>query len=118
MSDADANTVAYGAQLTELLRAGVCGLTSALLLSRRRENTVTVVAKHMPGDYDIEYTSPWAGANVLPSVFHPNISDEGDSESSRMADEAHNRWERETWPELRRLAAEVPEAGIHFQSMY
>ena len=47
-------------------RAGVIGLTSALLLSRDPENVVTVVAKYMPGDYDIEYTSPWAGANVLP----------------------------------------------------
>lgn len=42
------------------------GLTCALLLAKNKENTVTVVAKHMPGDYDIEYTSPWAGANVLP----------------------------------------------------
>ena len=51
---------------TDRSRAGVIGLTSALLLSRDPENVVTVVAKHMPGDYDIEYTSPWAGANVLP----------------------------------------------------
>jgi len=35
---------------------------------------------------------------------------------SRMAVEESNRWERRTWPELQRLAAEVPEAGIHFQS--
>lgn len=47
-------------------RAGVSGLTSALLLSRNKANKITVVAKHMPGDYDIEYASPWAGANVLP----------------------------------------------------
>lgn len=51
---------------TNRSRAGVIGLTSALLLSRDPENAVTVVAKHMPGDYDIDYTSPWAGANVLP----------------------------------------------------
>lgn len=51
---------------TDRSRAGVIGLTSALLLSRDPENVVTVVAKYMPGDYDIEYTSPWAGANVLP----------------------------------------------------
>jgi len=25
-------------------------------------------------------------------------------------------WEKDTWPELARLAKEVPEAGIHFQS--
>jgi D-amino-acid oxidase len=46
----------------------VSGLTSAYLLSKDKANTITVVAKHMPGDYDIEYASPWAGANVLPYV--------------------------------------------------
>ncbi|KAK8090720.1 hypothetical protein PG994_000225 [Apiospora phragmitis] len=76
--------------------AGVSGLTSAYLLSKNGANTITVVAKHMPGDYDIEYASPWAGANVLP-----------------MATKASSRWERQTWPELKRLAEEVPEAGIH-----
>lgn len=49
-----------------VIRAGVVGLTSALLLARDKDNVITVVAKHMPGDYDIQYTSPWAGANVLP----------------------------------------------------
>jgi glycine/D-amino acid oxidase-like deaminating enzyme len=44
----------------------VVGLTSALLLAQEKGNNVTVVAKHMPGDYDIQYTSPWAGANYLP----------------------------------------------------
>lgn len=33
-----------------------------------------------------------------------------------MAIEKDSRWERRTWPELKRLAEEVPEAGIHFQS--
>jgi glycine/D-amino acid oxidase-like deaminating enzyme len=49
-------------------RAGVSGLTTALLLSRNPAHKVTVLAKHMPGDYDIEYASPWAGANYLPYV--------------------------------------------------
>lgn len=47
-------------------RAGVSGLTTAYLLSQNASNSITVVAKHMPGDYDIEYCSPWAGANYLP----------------------------------------------------
>ncbi len=47
-------------------RAGVVGLTTALLLSRSPKYSITIVAKHMPGDYDIEYASPWAGANYLP----------------------------------------------------
>ncbi|ROV99484.1 hypothetical protein VMCG_06302 [Cytospora schulzeri] len=79
--------------------AGVVGLTTALLLAKEGGNEVTVVAKHMPGDYDIQYTSPWAGANYLP-----------------MSTQENSRWERRTWPELKRLAVEVPEAGIHLQS--
>ena len=46
--------------------AGVAGLTTALLLSKRPHYHITVAAKHMPGDYDIEYASPWAGADYLP----------------------------------------------------
>ncbi|KAK3988468.1 hypothetical protein QBC44DRAFT_329097 [Cladorrhinum sp. PSN332] len=82
-----------------VLGAGVSGLTCALQLAKQGGNQITVVAKHMPGDYDIEYTSPWAGANVLP-----------------MALDRDSRWERRTWPELRRLVKEVPEAGLHIQT--
>ena len=46
--------------------AGVSGLTTALLLSNDARYNITIVAKHMPGDYDIEYASPWAGANFQP----------------------------------------------------
>ena len=47
------------------------GLSAAVLLSKDRRYEVTVVAKHMPGDYDIEYASPWAGANYLPYESFP-----------------------------------------------
>lgn len=50
------------------ISAGVAGLTTTFLLSRNPAYRVTVAAKHMPGDYDIEYASPWAGANYLPFV--------------------------------------------------
>lgn len=33
----------------------------------------------------------------------------------RVSNTAGNRWEKNTWPELARLAKDVPEAGIHFQ---
>ena len=46
--------------------AGVSGLTTALLLAKNGNHNITIIAKHMPGDYDIEYASPWAGANYLP----------------------------------------------------
>lgn len=77
------------------------GLSSALLLARHPKYHITVVAEHMPGDYDIKYASCWAGANVLP-VSAPGTD--------------FNLFERDTWPELERLAKDVPEAGIHFQS--
>jgi D-amino-acid oxidase len=49
--------------------AGVAGLTTSLQLAKKHKDAaITIVAKHMPGDYDIEYASPWAGANVLPHV--------------------------------------------------
>ncbi|PYH42810.1 FAD-dependent oxidoreductase [Aspergillus saccharolyticus JOP 1030-1] len=83
-----------------VLGAGVSGLTTAYLLSKDRSNSITVLAKHMPGDYDIEYASPWAGANYLPV-------------GKRGSD--HEKWERNTWPALKELTEKHPEAGIHFQ---
>ena len=35
---------------------------------------------------------------------------------ARMATKEKSQYERRTWPELKRLCEEVPEAGIHFQS--
>ena len=48
--------------------AGVSGLTTALSLAKNGGHNVTILAKHMPGDYDIEYASPWAGADWVPYV--------------------------------------------------
>ncbi|KAL8726598.1 MAG: hypothetical protein Q9166_006633 [cf. Caloplaca sp. 2 TL-2023] len=83
-----------------IVGAGVAGLTTALLLTRESKYQITVAAKHMPGDYDIEYASPWAGANYWP------ISEAGTEAAE---------WDKETWPELEDLARHHPEAGIHFQ---
>ncbi|KAI4121378.1 MAG: hypothetical protein LQ347_006880, partial [Umbilicaria vellea] len=80
--------------------AGVAGLTTALKLSQTARCKITVAAEHMPGDYDIRYASPWAGANYLP------VSEKG----SKAAE-----WDRNTWPELEDLARNRPEAGVHFQ---
>ncbi|KAH7336641.1 hypothetical protein BKA65DRAFT_479527 [Rhexocercosporidium sp. MPI-PUGE-AT-0058] len=54
--------------------AGVSGLTTALLLARagvseKRIYEIEVVAKCMPGDYDVEYCSPWAGADFVPTDY-------------------------------------------------
>jgi len=49
-------------------RAGVSGLTTALLLAESCPYySITIAAKYMPGDLDsVEYASPWAGANFMP----------------------------------------------------
>jgi D-amino-acid oxidase len=71
------------------------------VLSRHKSLSITVVAKHMPGDYDIEYASPWAGANYFPvGKLGSNLQ----------------RFEKATWAELERTCRQVPEAGIHFQN--
>lgn len=79
------------------------GLTTALVLSKHKNFKITVLAKHMPGDYDIEYASPWAGANYFP-VGKPGSN--------------LQRFEKATWPELDRICREVPEAGIHYQETF
>ncbi|KAJ5939271.1 hypothetical protein N7466_002405 [Penicillium verhagenii] len=83
-----------------ILGAGVTGLTTAYLLSKDPANKITVLAKHMPGDYDIEYASPWAGANYMP------VGKEGSK---------HQAWERATWPALQEVCEKYPDAGIHFR---
>ncbi|KAK2737416.1 hypothetical protein FQN57_007506 [Myotisia sp. PD_48] len=83
-----------------VIGGGVIGLTTAYLLSKETSNQITVVAKHMPGDYDIEYCSPWAGANFLP------VGSEGS---------AHARWETNSWRVFKKLVETTPEAGIFFQ---
>lgn len=93
--------------------AGVSGLTTALLLAKKNNDHgehITVVAKHMPGDYDIEYTSPWAGANFFPLMTRQPVP--GSNELGVGED-----WEKATWPEWQRLASSVPEAGVEFERM-
>jgi D-amino-acid oxidase len=47
-----------------ILGAGVIGLTTALTLhTAYPTSTITIAAKHFPGDRSIEFASPWAGAN-------------------------------------------------------
>jgi hypothetical protein len=70
------------------------------VLSKHKHLNVTVVSKHMPGDYDIEYASPWAGANYWPVGKSGSIL---------------QKFEKATWPELERICRNIPEAGVHFQ---
>ncbi|CAO3627037.1 unnamed protein product [Mucor fragilis] len=46
-----------------VIGAGVIGLSTALQLKQKGYKNVMVVAKYVPGDMSIEYTSPFAGAH-------------------------------------------------------
>ncbi|KAK9382455.1 FAD dependent oxidoreductase [Kockiozyma suomiensis] len=83
-----------------VLGAGVAGLTTALELARTGLYDVSVIGKYLPGDYDIEYTSPWAGANWMSFV---------------KDDEQLKTYDRMTFEEFTRLVKEQPEAGIWSQ---
>ncbi|KAL6859947.1 D-amino acid oxidase [Amphichorda felina] len=95
-----------------VIGAGVSGLTTALLLSKDKANDVTVVAKHMPGDYDIERkrNAVRTIAKSLAGTFRSlNLG------LGRMGSKEDSRFETQTWHELKRLCQDVPEAGIRFQ---
>ncbi|PSN66642.1 FAD dependent oxidoreductase [Corynespora cassiicola Philippines] len=87
-----------------VLGAGVIGLTSALALRAAHPSaTITIVAKHFPGDRSIEYCSPWAGANWCSFA-----NDNGPLE----------KYDRVTFDKFAELADKVPEAGIERQAMW
>ena len=68
---------------------------------------IAITTSHcQAADYDIEYASPWAGADWVPPKPSLGV---GNPDPNALPYEAM------TWPELERLAREVPEAGIHFQ---
>lgn len=81
-----------------ILGAGVVGLTTALSLSEGYPTShINILASHLPGDRDITYASPWAGANWLSGA-----TDNGRQES----------WDRVTYKKFEELADHVKEAGV------
>jgi D-amino-acid oxidase len=89
-----------------ILGAGVTGLQSALSIlsspSLSPKPHVIVIAQHLPGDENIEYTSPWAGGHWR-------------SHAHSSPEEAEIRdWDARTYREWRRLleAAGGDEAGM------
>ncbi|CAH0056945.1 unnamed protein product [Clonostachys solani] len=81
-----------------VLGAGVIGLSTALTLRSKFPTTpISVLAKHFPGDYSVEYCSPWAGGNWCSSA-----NDNGLLES----------FDRLTFERFKEIASKHPEAGI------
>lgn len=60
----------------------------------------------------------WRERTAVSRKTRPNATENLALMQLRMATKASSRWERQTWPELKKLAEEVPEAGIHKMSMH
>jgi hypothetical protein len=59
------------------------------------------------------------GWSQLPAVSNLMTMIARDVDTSyRFSTKEGNRWEKGIWPELARLAKDVPEAGIHFQGEF
>ncbi|KAJ6787850.1 hypothetical protein PWT90_08346 [Aphanocladium album] len=87
-----------------VIGAGVIGLSIALQLARRGY-FVTVVARELPGDWDIDYASPRAGAHFRPV---PVKTEQDRFENDLM---------RESYEELKRIADDdsaSKAAGVSF----
>lgn len=98
----------------------MAGLTTAFLLSKKPGYKIVVAAKHMPGDYDIEYASPWAGANYMPYVVPRRFRWSEYNTSRRVSSSGTEaaEWDKATWRPLEDLARNHPDAGVHFQGNF
>ncbi|KXH30523.1 FAD dependent oxidoreductase [Colletotrichum simmondsii] len=86
------------AQHFVVLGAGVIGLTTTLTLRAEFPSAkISILAEYFPGDYNIDYCSPWAGGNWCSSA-----NDNGLLES----------FDRVAFERFKKIAKSVPEAGV------
>ncbi|KXH56400.1 FAD dependent oxidoreductase [Colletotrichum nymphaeae SA-01] len=86
------------AQHFVVLGAGVIGLTTALTLRAEFPSAkISILAEYFPGDYNIDYCSPWAGGNWCSSA-----NDNGLLES----------FDRVAFERFKKIAKSAPEAGV------
>lgn len=86
-----------------VLGAGVIGLSTAICLREAYPDArIALLAEYFPGDYHVDYTSPWAGANWCSSANDNGLLEDCD---------------RITFERFKTLAREHPEAGIAFSPL-
>lgn len=90
-----------------VLGAGVTGLSTALsFLQSENKYAITILATHLPGDFSIDYTSPWAGGHWR---SHATLVPE---------DERVRRWDKRTyevWTGMLNSGGNEKELGLGFR---
>ncbi|KAF9579943.1 hypothetical protein BGW38_003593 [Lunasporangiospora selenospora] len=89
-----------------VLGAGVSGLSTALSLLEKDPSrySVKVISTHLPGEFHVDYTSPWAGAHWR------SYADIADKEQQAL--------DAATYKRFVHLADNEPEAGIMYVTGY
>lgn len=85
-----------------VIGAGVSGLTTAVELKRHNPKyDITIISKHLPGDLNPEFTSPYAGANWSPfGGDNKQLDDYEKTSYFRLMDLAHNEPRAGIWPSV------------------
>ncbi|KAH8884944.1 FAD dependent oxidoreductase superfamily [Thozetella sp. PMI_491] len=91
-----------------VIGAGILGLTSAIQLQTALgpSKSVMIVARDLPSDESIQYTSPWAGAH---GRFMP---------AETFSEIQHEKFSRVTYDMLLKQACEDPACGVEFMDGY
>ncbi|KAJ5489667.1 hypothetical protein N7539_004557 [Penicillium diatomitis] len=84
-----------------IVGAGVLGLTTAIQISLAGRK-VTLLARDLPGDFTIDYASPWAGAHFRPSPARTG------------PEQLEQQLMRTTYAQFEELATTRPECGVQF----
>ncbi|KAK1473843.1 FAD dependent oxidoreductase [Colletotrichum tamarilloi] len=81
------------AQHFVVLGAGVIGLTTALTIRAEFPSVkITILAEYFPGDYNIDYCSPWAGGNWCSSANDNGLLESFDRDAGILSVETGKLW--------------------------
>ncbi|KAF5869184.1 putative d-amino acid oxidase protein [Botrytis fragariae] len=100
-----------------ILGGGISGLQTAVSLLASSPNNripqykITLLAKHLPGDKNENYCSPWAGADWRSHASKPSASmtegRNGNGEGEKDRDKRLRKWEERTYRKWKRMITDI-----------
>ncbi|TGO62333.1 hypothetical protein BCON_0020g00050 [Botryotinia convoluta] len=97
-----------------ILGGGISGLQTAVSLLASSPNNqtpqykITLLAKHLPGDKNENYCSPWAGADWRSHASKPSVTskERGGDEGDKDKDKRLRKWEERTYRKWKSMIIE------------